>query len=201
MSRQRKLSLSKIGNTPAQHNRLRSGISFGLEAVAAVEKERRRRRPRSTPAKRELVRLACELYESRRSRDRPFSSSLFGEPAWDMLLALYGLPSRGEAIGVTSLGYAANVSPSTALRWQSRLLEDGLIRRGPHVSDARVQLVGLTPKGRKLMEKFLIEIYLCDAVDPAEPQVTRCPHCDGPIKNACEVMRRKPRETFPSVVR
>jgi DNA-binding MarR family transcriptional regulator len=95
-------------------------------------------------------------------RDRMLDQELFGEPAWDMLLALYCLPSRGICLGVTSLSHAANVPETTGWRCQKLLLERGLIRRGPHVHDARQQLVGLTGKGKQLLETYLIRIFNAD---------------------------------------
>jgi len=92
--------------------------------------------------------------------------NFFGEPAWDMLLALYCLPSRGEVLGVSSLGYAADVPPTTALRWQKTLFDDGLIERGP--VDGRIQLVRLSSKGRMLLERYLIRLFYCEAAVPPE---------------------------------
>lgn len=165
MSRQDKLDPSKIENghpeTPADGDRLQIELRLGLDEVAAAEEEKLRSSPRRRPTKQELTRLACKLYDARRGRDRMFSSELFGEPAWDMLLALYCLPTRGIVLGVTSLGHAANVPPSTGTRWQKLLLDEGLIQRGPHVSDARQQLIGLTDKGRMLMERYLIRLFYC----------------------------------------
>jgi DNA-binding MarR family transcriptional regulator len=79
-----------------------------------------------------------------------------------MLLAHYGLPSRGVCLGVTSLGHAANVPPTTGLRWQILLTQEGMIERGPDVRDSRKQLVRLTAKGRKLMDKYLVRLFYCE---------------------------------------
>jgi DNA-binding MarR family transcriptional regulator len=144
---------------PSGDERLQIDVRLGLNEVAAAEEEQLRRNPRRQPTTRELARLAGKIYDARRSRERMFKDQLFGEPAWDMLLALYALPTRGMALGVTSLTHAANVPPTTGLRWQTILFEEGLIQRGPHVSDNRQQLVGLTEKGRMLMEKYLIRLY------------------------------------------
>jgi DNA-binding MarR family transcriptional regulator len=127
-----------------------------------MEARLRRERERRPPTKSELCCLADELYEARRMRDRMLDQELFGEPAWDMLLALYCMPNRGICLGVTSLSHAARVPEATGSRCQKVLLERGLIRRGPHVHDARQQLVGLTDKGRQLLEKYLIRIFDAD---------------------------------------
>jgi DNA-binding MarR family transcriptional regulator len=79
-----------------------------------------------------------------------------------MLLALYGLPSRGIFLGVTTLSHAANIPPTTGLRWQKILFELGLIERGPPTRDTRQHLIGLTDKGRAIMETYLTRLYYCD---------------------------------------
>lgn len=173
MSSQDKLNRQEIENerpeTPVDDDRLQLDLRLGLDEVAAAEEEQLHASSRRQPSKKELVRLACKLYDARRGRDRLFNSRLFGEPAWDMLLALYGLPSRGELLSVTSLGYAADVPPSTALRWQRTLIEEGLIERFTVEFDTRLQLVRLTPKGQMLLERYLIKLFYCGQPAPPGP--------------------------------
>jgi DNA-binding MarR family transcriptional regulator len=166
MSRQDKLNPPKIeigsAATPPDDDRLQISRRLGLDEVAAAEEERLRKTPRRRPTRRELSQLALQLYDARRGRDRMFNDDLFGEPGWDMLLALYGLPNRGIILGVTSLSHAANVPPTTGLRWQKLLLSEGLIERGPPVNDSRLMLLRLSDKGRILMEKYLIRLFYCE---------------------------------------
>jgi DNA-binding MarR family transcriptional regulator len=172
VSRQDRLNLPEIEDvlpeTPVDGDRLQIDVRLGLDKVAAVEEEKLRNGPRRRPTKRELTQLASKLYEARRGRDRLFQDKLFGEPAWDMLLALYCLPPRGEVLTVTSLGYAANVAPSSAHRWQKLLFGRGLIKRGPDLSDKRQQLVALTDTGRMLMERYLIRLFYCHGAAASE---------------------------------
>jgi DNA-binding MarR family transcriptional regulator len=167
VSRQDKLHPPQIDDAspaiPAGNDQLQIDLRLGLDQVAAVEEEKLRNDPRRRPTRRELARLARQLYDARRGRDRMFDGRLLGEPAWDMLLALYCLPAQGIVLCATSLGYAANVAPSTGTRWQNILLEQGLMRRGPSISDKRQQLVGLTNKGRILMERYLIRLFYCSS--------------------------------------
>lgn len=152
---------------PEGDDRLQIDLRLGLDAVAAVEEEQLRHAPPRAPGQYELIDLASKLYEARRGRDKMFSNELsgepelFGEPAWDMLLALFCFPSRGILLGVTSLSHAAHVPPATGLRWQKLLEQEGLIERGPRVPDSRVQLVGLTTTGRRLMERYLTRLFHC----------------------------------------
>lgn len=175
MSRHDKLDPSKIDNgqleSPVDDDHLEIDLRLGLDEVAAAEEEQLRKSPPRRPSKRELVRLASKLYDARRGRDRMFNDRLFGEPAWDMLLALYCLPSRGICLGVMSLGHAANIPPTTGLRWQKLLEERGLIERGPHASDTRQQLVRLTSKGQATMSRYLIRLFYCEGPAGADPDL------------------------------
>ena len=157
-------------------DRLQIDLRLGLDAVAAAEEEQLRHAPPEPPGKYELIDLASKLYDARRGRDRMFSkelsgeSELFGEPAWDMLLALFCFPSRGILLGVTSLSHAAHVPPATGLRWQKLLEQEDLIERGPRVPDSRVQLVGLSATGRTLMERYLTRLFHCQGSAAIEPE-------------------------------
>lgn len=111
-----------------------------------------------SPVATKLCAVAFEIYSARRKRDRMFDDELFGEPAWDMMLALYCLPQRGEKLGVTALSYAANVPLPTGHRVQAALFARGLIEREREASDARRQLVRLSDKGRAQLEKYLASL-------------------------------------------
>jgi DNA-binding MarR family transcriptional regulator len=144
-------------------------LRLRLDEVTEVEAEELRANARRPPTKRELCRLACQIYDARRARERVLDRELFGEPAWDMLLALYCLPTRGELMTVTALTYAAVVPQATGHRWQGTLRAEGLIERGPQGVDARKQIVRLTPKGRGLMDEYLIRLFYCETPAPPYP--------------------------------
>lgn len=118
-----------------------------------------RSRARHVPSHRELCILACQIYDARREREKILGPKLFGEPGWDMMLALYCLPARGERLGVTDLTIASAVPQTTALRWQAILLEDGLIERIDDTEDLRRSFVQLTTKGREQLEDYLMWLY------------------------------------------
>ena len=134
-------------------------IRIQLDHIAELEAEQLRTNARRPPNRHELIRLAYQTYNARRARDRMVGTRLFGEPAWDMLLALYCLPPRGEFLSVTGLSYASNVIPTTGLRWQKMLTDEGLIERGPQGVDRRKQFVRLTDSGRDLMNRLLARLY------------------------------------------
>ena len=95
-----------------------------------------------------------KLYRERRRRERIFSSDLFGEPAWDILLDLFSAHLQNKRISVTSVCIAANVAPTTALRWISELQENLLIERFDSDTDRRVKWVRLTDSASKLMFEY-----------------------------------------------
>lgn len=112
----------------------------------------------STPSRHQLRKLASQIYEARRIRERMFSEDLFGEPAWDMLLALYFLPARGQRMTVTSVSHASCTSPTSGLRYQSKLEKLGFIERGPPSTDQRKRFIQLSQKGEALIETYLKRI-------------------------------------------
>jgi len=154
----------------AEDIRLQINLRLNLDEVAEVEAQQLREHARRRPTRRQLTHLACQIYDARRARARVLNEELFGEPAWDMLLALYCLPARGELLTVTGLSYAADVPQSTGLRWQDKLRDEGLIERGPTDVDARKQMLRLTQRGRGLMEQYLTRLFFCDTPVPPHPE-------------------------------
>jgi len=100
--------------------------------------------------------LAGQSYRERRARDRIFADkSLFGEPAWDMLLDLMASEMSGRKLSVTSACIGACVPSTTALRWLSLLEERGLVLRENDTRDGRRAFVRISPDGfRKMVGYF-----------------------------------------------
>jgi DNA-binding MarR family transcriptional regulator len=140
--------------------RLASDGSLGIGQSPAGD------RLQKVPSHEELSDLGARIYQARRTRDRMLGGELFGEPAWDMLLALYCLPSEGERLSVTGLTYAAELPQTTGYRWQTILMERGLIERVPDLGDARRLYVILTDNGRKLLDNYLTRLFNCGSVVP-----------------------------------
>lgn len=151
--------------------RLQLDVRLRLDEVAEIEAERLRASARRAPTRRELCHLACRIYDARRTRDKMMNRKLFGEPAWDMLLALYCLPARGELLTITGLTHAAEASGTTGHRWQQVLTDEDLIERGPEGLDKRKQFVRLTRKGRDLLEGYLTRLYYYDVPAPRYPDI------------------------------
>lgn len=77
------------------------------------------------------------LIKARRLRDQYFTSDLFADPAWDMLLDLLAARMEEKNITVSSLCIAANVPPTTALRWISVMTNQGIFERQADLEDKR----------------------------------------------------------------
>jgi DNA-binding MarR family transcriptional regulator len=175
VSRENKIAASKSpqmrGDQSDDEVRMQINIRLRLDEVAEATAGELKASARRLPSRKELCRLACRIYDSRRARDKIIDRKLFGEPAWDMLLSLYCLPARGELMTVTSLSYAAHVAQTTGLRWQAILTEQGLVERGPKGVDLRKQTLRLTQEGKALMDRYLTHLFYCDTPVPGQVEL------------------------------
>ncbi len=117
------------------------------------------RSPETNLIPRKLVRLAKRLKAMRDSRSSMLDPSLFGEPAWDILLSLFVAEGEGYRLKVTSLAFESGVTGSTVLRWIDRLLELGLIQRRPNPLDSRSTFIELHPTAIVRMTALLEQIW------------------------------------------
>ena len=102
--------------------------------------------------------IARRVYQSRRRRGRVFGDeTLFGEPAWDILLDLFAAATHNKRVAVTSACIGAAVPSTTALRWIKVLEDKDLIQREDDTADARRTFVRLSPKGHALMTRYFAE--------------------------------------------
>lgn len=100
--------------------------------------------------------LAEHMLEARRGRLKHFDGELFGEPGWDMLMAIYIAHARGYRMTVTDMCFESGVPQTTALRWLNYIEERALIeRKRKYLSDGRTVLVSLTPLGLEKMNAYL----------------------------------------------
>lgn len=138
----------------------------GQNAVADETFPRPHTSDRST-----LVAAAKEALISRRARHAFLDVSLFGEPGWDMLMALYVTEETEARNSITRLSDYSGAPPSTALRWIEHLGRSGLTRRVPHPTDARTAFVELTDEGRYALDEYFTQRAAMKAT------ITRC--CTG----------------------
>ena len=134
-----------------------SGVSSLHGSIAAEDDER-------------WLRHARRTYRNRRSRAALFGDeTLFGEPAWDMLLDLFIAAKERKRVPVTSACIGAAVPTTTALRWLAVLEERGLVRREADPSDARRIFVRLSADACARMVAYFMRTAMGDAEASSEP--------------------------------
>lgn len=102
-----------------------------------------------------LQAVARRLFLHRRERLKRLNPAMFGEPAWDMLLALYFTEDAGPRQTVGRLIKMSNAPTTSALRWVHYLEKEQLVVREAHPHDRRVMFLDLTSKARELLEDYL----------------------------------------------
>lgn len=103
----------------------------------------------------ELILRARIVLNSRQLRTKYFNRAMFGEPAWDVLLALY---ITEQTKGRQSIGRIADwiqTPLTTVARWIDYLEKERLVSREAHPNDKRVIFICLLDKGRDLMDGYL----------------------------------------------
>ena len=101
-----------------------------------------------------LVERARRTFVNRSRRSASFSPAMFGEPAWDMLLALYATEHSARHT-VSEIVNLSGVPPTTALRWLDFLEnKEQLVVRRPSTTDKRVCLVELSDKARDALDMY-----------------------------------------------
>jgi DNA-binding MarR family transcriptional regulator len=115
------------------------------------------------PAKAMPNRLVRAVQAARRRREALFGPELFADPAWDMLLELYALHLEQRRVSVSSLCIAAYVPATTALRWITKLEEDGLAVRSDDPRDGRRTWIELSAEGVERMRGYFEMLPLASA--------------------------------------
>ena len=104
------------------------------------------------------IELARAIMVRRRRRTRHFAQSMFGEPAWDIMLALYVSDRGGSRNTISRLADLSGAPMTTALRWLDYLELAKLVTRLPSPTDRRVMFVELTSLGREKLDAYLTDI-------------------------------------------
>jgi DNA-binding MarR family transcriptional regulator len=94
------------------------------------------------------------IIDARRAREAIISRELFGDPAWDILLALYRAELDGRRVSTTALSIAAAVPGTTALRWIEKLDRLDFLKREGDPRDARRLWVSLSHSGSAKMQAY-----------------------------------------------
>ena len=102
--------------------------------------------------------ILSDAIQARRLRYRFFPPSLFGEPAWDMLLDLLHAQAEDRHVTVSNLCEAAGVVGTVALRWLSILESEGLVRRRPDPRDPTSEFIELEPNASAAFSRYFDEL-------------------------------------------
>ncbi|RZJ97302.1 MAG: response regulator [Novosphingobium sp.] len=143
---QQQASLSNFGS---QLNRL----------VSALEGRGHDTSLARTPTNEDLAATLRAIITSRALRGRFFSSQLFADPAWEILLDLTRAQLENQEVSVSSVCIAASVPMSTALRWVGQMTDSGLLRRWPDARDGRRDLIALTDATAGHMREYLCAVH------------------------------------------
>lgn len=111
-----------------------------------------------TRSRENLLATARFSLEARQGRMDHFSPAMFGEPAWDLLLALYVTQADTPAPAVSSLAKTAGIAITTAFRWIDYLEEKRLIERRRSSDDGRALTVALSHDGRARLEGYFADV-------------------------------------------
>jgi hypothetical protein len=168
-------SRNPAGAGRAQARRL-IAVANDLLILAAELEQAQTHLPDSSPPafeaapedERRWLRHARQSYRHRRSRSLFFEDSLFGEPAWDLLLDLFIAAKERKRVPVTSACIGAAVPTTTALRWLAILEERGLVVREEDPTDARRIFVRLTAEAYARMVAYFARAAVSETEDPAE---------------------------------
>jgi CheY-like chemotaxis protein len=95
------------------------------------------------------------IIKARRARDQFFSSELFADPAWDILLDLMASRLEHKRVSVSSLCIAAAVPATTALRWIKSMSDEGMLVRRADPLDGRRVFIDLSDEAATAMEAYL----------------------------------------------
>ncbi|GAA4747521.1 hypothetical protein GCM10023264_11570 [Sphingomonas daechungensis] len=111
--------------------------------------------PGSRPTRASKVR---QILQARLRRDQHFSSKLFSDPAWDMLLELYAADSGDRRLSISRLSERTQTALTTTLRWIQALESEGLVERARHPLDGRQVFIVLTHSGRQAIDGYFDDI-------------------------------------------
>ena len=112
------------------------------------------------PGDPQRIAIAKWLLRTRKTRPDISPSSLYGEPAWDMLLDLYIRQKQGLRTSVSSACHSANAPHTTSLRFIGLLFEAGWVDRRPDVRDKRRRWLALHTMAVEQLEAYLDSLIL-----------------------------------------
>lgn len=121
------------------------------------------------PGPAQLLECARLLLASRQERRTVFATQVFGDPAWDMMLAAYVTEAEGGVLDLDTLARAANVPAASAGRWTRALEGEGLIELESHGGTRPHCLFRLTASAHHQFETYLEGLLTTDTALDVSP--------------------------------
>ena len=136
-------------------------VSTGTPApeTSAIPHERVAREPTNE----ELISFVRSILRSRQRRGEFLDTTLFADPAWDILLDLTSAGLERTPVPTSSACAAAQVPLSTALRHVRHLVNSGLVKRWQDRNDKRRTLLALEDSVLEAMTGYLMTVWRRDA--------------------------------------
>jgi DNA-binding MarR family transcriptional regulator len=100
----------------------------------------------------QLQARAQAIFNERNRRAQFFSKSIFGEPAWEMLVTLYIMDGRRVTVG--KLVNMIDSPQTTALRWLQYLERKHYVARRSDPDDRRVVCIEIMDEARNLLDAY-----------------------------------------------
>lgn len=129
-------------------------IGFAADHGAVPLQQRAAAMADNPPDKLQLAARVRDRIRQRRKRENLFSTEIFADPAWDMLLDLYAAELEGGDVSVSSLCIAAAVPTTTALRWIKLLSDQGWLVRQQDPHDGRRINMRLSDESRMRLHRY-----------------------------------------------
>ena len=136
--------------------KLLPGDLESVERVLSALVEASARAPEARPehSAPDLLQFGRLVFALRRDRCEFLHPAMLGEPAFDMLLALY-IADESAEVTLAKLADLSGVPQSSGLRWIDYLCSKKLISRTRHPSDGRAWVLRLTETGRAALDGLL----------------------------------------------
>lgn len=109
----------------------------------------------ASPLSHSLTARAGALLQQRQARQSFLPRSLFHEPAWELLLALYVARDADRPINVKHLVALVDAPITTSQRWIDQLAHMKLIHRVENAADRRRVEISLTDRAIDSIERYL----------------------------------------------
>lgn len=106
------------------------------------------------PASKTSASQVRQFIAARMARDQLLGTSLFSDPAWDMLVEAFACQIEGVRLTISELCARCSAPETTALRWLKKLEEVSLMMRQSDPIDRRRTYLVLTADAIKGLDRY-----------------------------------------------